>query len=285
MAAAIRAASTVFFSSRRRHTRFDCDWSSDVCSSDLSQRGRARQRDAAICPRAGPARGRARESAARRGPVETRARSLVRARDHRPLRRQRDERPHAAALPARGARPADRRIRSGPLGEALRLPRTSDRRGAGHRNGRAGEHRAAAAARDRAGLAARGPAHGVGPVRRGGLARGLRGAPGEALAPDRGQPPGLAGEGEGPMKGFLFPLVLTALGPWAAPTIIPGTHIDRWDHLIIAALLLGIVNAVIRPVILILTLPLTVLTLGLFIFVVNGISFYRSEEHTSELQS
>ena len=41
-----------------------------------------------------------------------------------------------------------------------------------------------------------------------------------------------------------------------------------------AALLLGIVNAVIRPVILILTLPLTVLTLGLFIFVVNGISFY-----------
>src|SRR5207248_10177599 len=42
--------------------------------------------------------------------------------------------------------------------EALRLPRTSDRRGAGHRNGRAGEYRAAAAARDRAGLASRGPA-------------------------------------------------------------------------------------------------------------------------------
>jgi putative membrane protein len=47
---------------------------------------------------------------------------------------------------------------------------------------------------------------------------------------------------------------------------------DRWPTLIIAALLLGIVNAVIRPVILILTLPLTVLTLGLFILVVNGIS-------------
>jgi len=76
------------------------------------------------------------------------------------------------------------------------------------------------------------------------------------------------------MKGFLFRLVITALGLWAAETIIPGIHIDRWDHLIIAALLLGIVNAVIRPVILILTLPLTVLTLGLFIFVVNGISFY-----------
>ena len=74
------------------------------------------------------------------------------------------------------------------------------------------------------------------------------------------------------MKGFLFRLVITALGLWAAETVIPGIHIDRWDHLIVAALLLGIVNAVIRPVILILTLPLTVLTLGLFILVVNGIS-------------
>ena len=76
------------------------------------------------------------------------------------------------------------------------------------------------------------------------------------------------------MKGFFYRLVITALGLWAAETIVPGIHIDRWDHLLVAALLLGIVNAVIRPVILILTLPLTVLTLGLFILVVNGISFY-----------
>src|SRR5437763_1079219 len=59
--------------------------------------------------------------------------------------------------------------------------------------------------------------------------------------------------------------------PWSGPEILghcadsePNAHMR----------LLGIVNAVIRPVILILTLPLTVLTLGLFIFVVNGISFY-----------
>ena len=76
------------------------------------------------------------------------------------------------------------------------------------------------------------------------------------------------------MKGFFYRLLITALGLWAAETIVRGIHIDRWDHLLVAALLLGIVNAVIRPVILILTLPLTVLTLGLFIFVVNGISFY-----------
>lgn len=76
------------------------------------------------------------------------------------------------------------------------------------------------------------------------------------------------------MRGFLTRLVITALGLWVAETIVPGIRIDGWGHLVVAALLLGIVNAVIRPVILVLTLPLTVLTLGLFIFVVNGISFW-----------
>src|SRR5216117_1049258 len=74
------------------------------------------------------------------------------------------------------------------------------------------------------------------------------------------------------MKGFLFRLVITGLGLWAAETIVPGVHLDGWGNLVVAALLLGIVNAIIRPIILILTLPLTVLTLGLFILVVNGIS-------------
>ncbi len=74
------------------------------------------------------------------------------------------------------------------------------------------------------------------------------------------------------MRGFFFRLIITALGLWAASRIIPGVQLDGWRTLIIAALLLGIVNAVIRPIILILTLPLTVLTLGLFILVVNGIS-------------
>jgi putative membrane protein len=74
------------------------------------------------------------------------------------------------------------------------------------------------------------------------------------------------------MKGLVFRLLITALGLWAAATIVPGVTIDGVGSLIVAALLLGLVNAVIRPVILILTLPLTLLTLGLFIFVVNGIS-------------
>jgi len=74
------------------------------------------------------------------------------------------------------------------------------------------------------------------------------------------------------MKGFFFRLVITALGLWAAATIVPGVVITGWQALLVSALLLGIVNAVIRPIILVLTLPLTVLTLGLFILVVNGIS-------------
>lgn len=74
------------------------------------------------------------------------------------------------------------------------------------------------------------------------------------------------------MKGFFFRLLITAFGLWAAAAIVPGVVITGWQALLVSALLLGVVNAVIRPVILILTLPLTVLTLGLFILVVNGIS-------------
>ena len=77
---------------------------------------------------------------------------------------------------------------------------------------------------------------------------------------------------EAALRGFFFRLLITALGLWAAARIVPGVQIDGWGNLLVAALLLGVVNAVIRPVILILTLPLTVLTLGLFILVVNGIS-------------
>jgi len=74
------------------------------------------------------------------------------------------------------------------------------------------------------------------------------------------------------MKGFLYRLLITALGLWAASAIVPGVSFRSWETLILAALLLGVVNAVVRPVLLFLTFPITILTLGLFIFVVNGIS-------------
>jgi putative membrane protein len=74
------------------------------------------------------------------------------------------------------------------------------------------------------------------------------------------------------MKGFLVRLLITALGLWVADELLAGIAFDTTRSLIVSALVLGVVNAVIRPVIFILTLPLTVLTLGLFVLIVNGIS-------------
>jgi putative membrane protein len=74
------------------------------------------------------------------------------------------------------------------------------------------------------------------------------------------------------MKGFFLRLLITALGLWVADRLLSGITITGTGSLIISALLLGIVNAVIRPIILILTLPLTVITLGFFVLIVNGIS-------------
>lgn len=75
------------------------------------------------------------------------------------------------------------------------------------------------------------------------------------------------------MRGFLIRLIITALGLWVADALLgDGIRFTETKALIVSALLLGLVNAVIRPILLILTLPLTVVTLGLFILVVNGIS-------------
>jgi putative membrane protein len=74
------------------------------------------------------------------------------------------------------------------------------------------------------------------------------------------------------MRGFVVRLLITALGLWVADQLLSGITITGTGALVISALLLGIVNAVIRPIILILTLPLTVLTLGFFILIVNGVS-------------
>jgi putative membrane protein len=74
------------------------------------------------------------------------------------------------------------------------------------------------------------------------------------------------------MKGFLTRLLITALGLYAASAIVPGVVISGWRALLVAALLLGLANAIVRPILLFVTFPITILTLGLFILVVNGIS-------------
>lgn len=72
------------------------------------------------------------------------------------------------------------------------------------------------------------------------------------------------------MTGFLLRVAIVALGLWLATYLLPGLHFDSPGYLLAAALLLGIVNAIIRPIAVILTLPLTLLTLGLFLLVVNA---------------
>lgn len=70
--------------------------------------------------------------------------------------------------------------------------------------------------------------------------------------------------------GFLARMLISAIGLWLASRIVPGVEITATGTLLFAALLLGIVNAVVRPVVILLTLPITVLTLGLFLWVVNA---------------
>jgi putative membrane protein len=73
------------------------------------------------------------------------------------------------------------------------------------------------------------------------------------------------------MRGFVTRVLITAAGLLIARAIIPGIVISGWGKLFLAALLLGLVNAIVRPILFILTLPFTILTLGLFLLVLNGI--------------
>ena len=75
------------------------------------------------------------------------------------------------------------------------------------------------------------------------------------------------------MRGFVVRVLITALGLWVAANVVTGIAVAGWKTLLLAALVLGIVNAIVRPVLIILTLPITFFTLGFFLLVVNGLSF------------
>lgn len=72
------------------------------------------------------------------------------------------------------------------------------------------------------------------------------------------------------MIGFLVRLLVSALGLWLASELVAGIEVHGGWTLLGAALLLGIVNAIVRPLLVILTLPATLLTLGLFLLVINA---------------
>lgn len=72
------------------------------------------------------------------------------------------------------------------------------------------------------------------------------------------------------MSGFWVRLLITACGLMLAAWLLDGIHLGGPLPLFFAALVLGVVNAIVRPVMLILTLPITLVTLGLFLLVLNG---------------
>ena len=72
---------------------------------------------------------------------------------------------------------------------------------------------------------------------------------------------------------FISKLLLTALLLLVVTELIPGVVVEDVYIAVIAAIVLGLLNAVVRPVLLILTLPITILSLGLFTFVINALLF------------
>lgn len=68
-------------------------------------------------------------------------------------------------------------------------------------------------------------------------------------------------------------ILLTALALFVVDYLIPGIEIDTLKTAIIAAVVLGVLNLIAKPVLVVLTLPITIVTLGLFMFVVNAVLF------------
>jgi putative membrane protein len=76
------------------------------------------------------------------------------------------------------------------------------------------------------------------------------------------------------MIGFILRALAAALGFWVASKIIPGVHVGGIGSLLAGGVVLGVVNALVRPILILLTLPLTIVTLGLFLLVVNGVTVW-----------
>ncbi len=73
------------------------------------------------------------------------------------------------------------------------------------------------------------------------------------------------------MVKFITNLLITAVIAYALSYLLPGIYIDSFRTGIVLALVLAILNAIVKPLLVLLTLPITVLTLGLFLFVINAL--------------
>jgi len=73
---------------------------------------------------------------------------------------------------------------------------------------------------------------------------------------------------------LLIVWLINALALMAVAYLMPSIEVSSFGAALVAALVLGLVNAIVRPILVLLTLPVTILTLGLFIFVLNGLLFW-----------
>jgi putative membrane protein len=76
------------------------------------------------------------------------------------------------------------------------------------------------------------------------------------------------------MRKLFIVWLINALALLALPYVVPSVQVNGFMTALVAALVLGLVNSLIRPMLVLLTLPVTIVTLGLFIFVINGLLFW-----------
>jgi putative membrane protein len=77
---------------------------------------------------------------------------------------------------------------------------------------------------------------------------------------------------------FLLRVLITTVMVVLTAHLIPGLHIDNWTDAIFFGLILGVVNAVVRPLLMFLTVPVNVFTLGLFSLVINAFTYWLASE-------
>jgi len=70
---------------------------------------------------------------------------------------------------------------------------------------------------------------------------------------------------------FLLRIIITAVVAFALSSVLPGIHIDTFWSAIVLSLVLAVLNILLKPILIILTLPITIVTLGFFLFVINAV--------------
>jgi putative membrane protein len=78
------------------------------------------------------------------------------------------------------------------------------------------------------------------------------------------------------MRRILLRLLINAIALWVAVQIVPGIHADQPLTIIIVALIFGVINAILRPIVAFFTCPMILVTLGLFIFVINAVMLWAT---------